>query len=208
MTNGEFRRFLQVGQPPGDPLRWSDAMSGLENFFAFDGQPPAQAEAYPAVAVSHAMARAFARSHFGRMPTSLQWEYAARSGGKPLVHVFAWMPQGRRPAPGDPWANLRGIAPPGIANLPIPLFPVQHPFSGDVTEQGVLSLAGNAREWCRDAAEGQSGSFLVRGGSFRTEPAQGDPMTPAQVVPDDGTLPNDLGFRIVLECPDRRARGR
>jgi serine/threonine-protein kinase len=172
------------------------------------------------VGVPHDLAEKYARWVGGALPTEAQWEYTARSGGKPLPYVW-----GKEPGEIKKNANIDSI---GILGN-IPTMPVGS-FPGDKTEQGVLDLTGNVREWCRDlwaryvdtgspevnpsgpaSSEGATGEHVIRGGSFltfadmfrTTRPRRQDKDAPtAGELAEDGSA-SDLGFRVVLERPAR-----
>jgi formylglycine-generating enzyme required for sulfatase activity len=109
---------------------------------------------------------------------------------------------------------------------------VDFPGNQDQTDQGIYHLAGNVREWCRDAwgvyspkdqvdpvrkpAEGRSyTAYVIRGGSYATETetarttwrsAEGTSGHKYKLHDDEKA--GDLGFRVVLEIltvpPDLR----
>lgn len=172
---------------------------------------------HPAAGVSHRIAVAYARWIGGDLPTEAQWEFAARSGGRPRLHVWADDPQG-----GETISMLAHVADWDAS------WSCEVGFRGnrDRTEQGLLHMAGNVREWCRDAwrtyrgesqvdpvAEPEGGDshprFAIRGGSYATptETARvtwrGDSPGHAYRLVEEGT-DEDLGFRVVLPvlaCP-------
>ena len=161
--------------------------------------------------------RQVARWIGGDLPTEAQWEFAARSRGKPRLHVW----------PDDEQRDNRisGLA---YVQVEDSSGPCEVGFRGnkDRTEQGLYHMAGNVREWCRDAwrtyrgdpqsdpvVEPEDGDphprFAIRGGSYET------PTETARVTWRDDSpghayrlkgdeTDEELGFRVVLEvlvCP-------
>ena len=204
VTNGEVEAFYNaLGLPPAkQPEDWRRAFEDLEHVIQ------QAAQKHPAVMLSHRDAATFALWAQGRLPTEAQWEYAARSCGKDHVHVAgidvnkAIKPQANINSEGDY---------PFFSTLPGGSFP------GDRTEQNVVDLTGNVREWCRDiwgpfAPEKArlhdpdphpsvaDPTFVIRGGSFHWFENLGK-TTQRQDHEAEDHKSSDLGFRLVLECP-------
>jgi serine/threonine-protein kinase len=165
-----------------------------------------EAQQIPVFQIPWKIAAYYAHAKGGKLPTEAQWEYTARSRG--LNKLYVW---GNDTPPGE-LASLNGLR--GIQQ-------VAH-YPSDVTEQGIFDMAGNVQEWCRDIykpyepgapaqkdpqdppsdAQSDSSLMVVRGGSFGT--GLGDNV---KTIAREGHLGNnvtrDLGFRIVIECPER-----
>jgi serine/threonine-protein kinase len=165
---------------------------------------------YPATGVSRRMAEEYARWIGGDLPTEAQWEFAARSGGKP--RRYGW---------GDDPESVVETA--NVSSPEAGPFPVDSDNNKDKTEQGIYNMAGNVREWCRDAwgiysskpevnparlpAEGQVDPYyVIRGGSYETptetaratwRSEQGTQHAP-YIMKADGHQ-KDLGFRVVVD---------
>jgi serine/threonine protein kinase/formylglycine-generating enzyme required for sulfatase activity len=165
---------------------------------------------HPAVGVTRKLAEVYAHHVGGDLPTEAQWEFAARSRGKHQLYVWGNNLQ---------FPNLVNIKKPvvvGIETLPVGL------STDDHTEQGVLDLAGNVREWCRDvwkvypqvepdrdpvqgsASEDENSFFVIRGGSYDTDRETARTTWRADVPGKAYRAKNDyyeldLGFRVVLE---------
>jgi formylglycine-generating enzyme required for sulfatase activity len=112
----------------------------------------------PVTDVDHAEAGRLAALVGGRLPTSVEWEWAAAG---PDRRTFPW---GERP-----WtprlARLRG---PGADH------DGPGPVAGHVdgaTPQGLLDLAGNVWEWTASPVMG--GGYVIRGGSYASKPLYG-----------------------------------
>jgi serine/threonine-protein kinase len=213
----EFERFCTARS-----LQRTDP--AVEKFFkAWQGiasrkrENAAKLRDHPATGVSRRMALEFARWIGGDLPTEAQWEFAARSGGKPWR--FVW---------GNDDQRLKAVA--RMANVANPGGPTQVDLeeNPDRTEQGIDHMAGNVREWTRDAwgiylsqdqadplrtpDEGEKDPYYaIRGGSYETETEtarttwrSGD-GSPGYEYKLKGDLEaEDLGFRVVLEilqCP-------
>jgi serine/threonine-protein kinase len=170
----------------------------------------------PATGVSRKMAREYARWLGLRadLPSEAQWEFAARSRGKPWLYVWGNDPE-----------RLKSVG--GTANVgwlqekPFPVGPSKK--NQDRTEQGIYDLAGNVREWCRDAwgtyssdpqkkdfvrepaKRAEPPAYVIRGGSYATltETARttwrGRASGNAVYAMKDDGHEEDLGFRVVLE---------
>jgi serine/threonine-protein kinase len=174
----------------------------------------------PATGVSHRMAEAYARWIGGDLPTEAQWEFAARSRGKP--QRYGW---GDDPSSVEETANVSN---PEGGPAQVDYDKTSDKKAKDVTKQGIYCLAGNVREWCRDVwgtyspkdavnpqgkpAGGQGDPYyVIRGGSYetpretaratwRSEPGiEGAPY----ILKADGHQ-KDLGFRVVLEVLERQ----
>ena len=152
---------------------------------------PAPAD-HPVVQVSWNDAAAFCAAVGGRLPTSREWERAAR-GGVPDA-PFPW---GRRPPfVGEPQANLwDGLFPhhpgpgdgfPGLA--PGAVFPSNG--------YGLFDMAGNVWEWI---AGGTPASRPLRGGSFlcAENSCQGYRIAWENRAPADSAW-NHTGFRCAF----------
>lgn len=213
VTNGELEAYFVANHVPlaERPKRWQTAWNRIEQA---GGDP----RLYPATGISHDLAETYAHSVGGRLPTEAQWEYAARSRGKPIPYVW-----GAAPKLDNKRANVDSVG-----QLPIP---VERGGSRrfDKTDQGIVDMTGNVREWCRDVWAPYSASptplqnptgppvpksgpveYVMRGGSFtiwadrvRTtrprRPAEDEGATTSELAEDQTA--EDLGFRVVLERP-------
>ena len=211
VTFGEFDRYCrETEQDRNDP----ELKDGF--YFAWDAQYKEMSEdelrKRPAVGVTRKLAEAYAHHVGGELPSEAQWEFAARSRGKKQLYVW-----GNDQLPNN--ANVHQAIVDGIKTRP-----VGH-SSDDRTEQGVLDLAGNVREWCRDVwkvypqvepgrdpvqvptTDASSSLFVIRGGSYNTPPETARTTWRAD-LPGAESLEYkakmnhydlDLGFRVVLE---------
>ena len=155
VTNRQYRACMAAGactQPNAAGARFND-------------------EDHPVVGVDWSQAQAFSRWAGGRLPTEAQWEYAARSAGRPWK--FPW---------GDEKATrARAVMDdggPGCGRNSS--WPVCSKPEGN-TAQGLCDMAGNAWEWTQDwyhesfsgaptdgsARESPAGAYrVIRGGSW------------------------------------------
>jgi formylglycine-generating enzyme required for sulfatase activity len=142
VTNVQYASFLKAsGYRPRHP----------ENFLKhwINGAPPAGMEEHPVVYVDLEDARAFARWAGKRLPTEVEWQFAAQG------------PQGWR----YPWGNQMN---PGVCNdgstdgtTPVRAFPEgKSPF-------GCLDMCGNTWEWTEsEHSDGRTRFCLIKGGSY------------------------------------------
>lgn len=121
---------------------------------------------HPAVQIHYALARAYCAFHGKRLPTSNEWEKAARGG--------LWLDAGRTiPNPlrrrSFPWGeaplngrvNLDGHEEDGYwGTAPIDAFP------DGASPYGLLGLAGNAAEWTQTPVQGSPGMLHLRGANW------------------------------------------
>lgn len=211
-TNGQVARFFQDHRAESMSLA-TDKKSWEDSFNELISKVVSRDEAmrYPATNVTRTLAEAVARSLGGNLPLEAQWECAARSGGLPRPQVWG----DERPT--SELANIDHLRDADSG----PSLPGS--FSKDTTIQGVKDMAGNVREWCRDAYRpyvqlkgteswsaplpGPDDPCVIRGGAFtsflqdvsttarRSEAGEGPPKPNFSAY--------DLGFRIALECaPD------
>jgi serine/threonine-protein kinase len=222
VTNGEIVQFLKDHSDDQSKLeRWNLGRTTLSQV-SNPKLPDEQVNQCPAVFMSRMMAQRYAGTVGGRLPTEAEWEYTARSLGKD--NLWAWKRVNGQNM--GPKAHLLG-------NNPFPV-PVTTFKGHDETEQQVLDMTGNVREWCLDAYEpyekviaetapnGEASRdprigdepgtkdakvhYVVRGGSCLM--AADDAMTfQRNGVAAEEENP-DLGFRVVLECPPDLVAGK
>jgi serine/threonine-protein kinase len=228
VTNDEIE-FYERGHPEADEdlQRWKEFCRFLNE----NSIDKAKIKLYPAVCIGYALARKYARSVKGLLPTEAEWEWAAKSCQE--TYWFAW------------GAKFGDVAqPPLRAKLEYPT-DIQPAFSpvkvksspDDQTEQQVYDLVGNVREICADVAKDYSGlrleknapehplvderpfvdltgvepgggkvKVIVRGGSYATSERKAMAFYRSRQGADD--MSSDVGFRVVIECPSRTEEAR
>jgi formylglycine-generating enzyme required for sulfatase activity len=141
---------------------------------------------HPVNCVSHAMASVFCKFRGARLPTEIEWEYAARGGDG---RTYPW---GDEPPKGKA-CYLRKQEGKGTCAVRAPS-PDRSPF-------GVMGLAGNVSEWTATAycASGdrrgcKEGAFVTRGGSYDMENPTFVRASYRDFV-DAGRTGYNLGFR-------------
>jgi formylglycine-generating enzyme required for sulfatase activity len=205
VTNGLIEPFMNtLGPNVGE--QWRKSYDTLKSPTK-RGPGPDLARRYPASWISWRIAADYARETGARLPTEAQWEYAARSQGQPIVHVW-----GNGSVPSEQPANINfGSGTRAVGS-----------YDQDMTAQGIRDMTGNVREWCRDVWKPiQSSSkpvldpsfpppsvaasddlvMVVRGGSYLTGFELG--RTTARDEPrKGGDVTDEIGFRTVIECPE------
>jgi serine/threonine-protein kinase len=190
VTNAMLKAYLDATrvQEADRPARWKRACEIIDK--KVDPGP------YPAIGVPYEVAESYAKWAGGRLPSGDQWEYAARSGGRPNRYVWGDEPPKKR------LANI------DTAYVSFEFGLIQpKSYQHDRTEQGIFDLAGNVKEWVRYETD-QGGPHSYRGGSFLsfceasevTTTGLADPDKKTETADDilqDGSA-RDLGFRIVV----------
>ncbi|MCX4242697.1 bifunctional serine/threonine-protein kinase/formylglycine-generating enzyme family protein [Paraliomyxa miuraensis] len=168
---------------------------------------------HPINCVTWAQATTYCGFRGGRLPTELEWEWAARGGDG---RAFPWGDE--PPAP----ERLNACGSECLAwfrrtkiGLDESMFPASDAhvetaavgtFPGGRGKGGIDDLAGNVAEWTADpfapypGAEGKApeGARVVRGASFHSaRPAEVDPAF-RRAVPE-GFHPHDVGFRCAAD---------
>ena len=216
VTHEEIEKYLEIHPEAAENLKeWADYYKKLCKATT----PVEKAKTYPAVCINYVMAKKFARDMGGRLPTEAEWEFAAKS--RTDDSLFPW--GSKLPAKGGrPKANL--LNPGGFAGLA-----AVRTFREDKTDQYVFDMAGNVRERCLDAYGPYSEiinannstrnplpdpcvrveprpdaptKYVVKGGSFLLGLKTAMVFQREKVPADDA--PDDIGFRIVIECPPAR----
>jgi formylglycine-generating enzyme required for sulfatase activity len=136
-----------VPYPDGEVI--TNAFSLFEPLEGCAGVMFALGEPRPVVCVDHASAQQFCAFEGGRLPTSTEWELAARhtsSGGLRAPRTFPWGEEEPGVAPCTR-ALYAGCAP-GAALSPVGSFP---------GNGGLFDLAGNVAEWTSDLYQARGG---------------------------------------------------
>jgi serine/threonine-protein kinase len=190
VTNGQVETYYQAAGKDPWP-KWLELYNRLRAEIG-----PERAREHPAGLLPRHEADALARSVGGMLPTEAQWEYAARSRGKPNRYVWGNDEPTRekanidyQPQAGQPTAEVRS-------------------FRLDRTEQGVFDLTGNLQEWCRDIWAPYSGDpprdgppkYVIRGNSYYGYVDQCGTTRREDRAETDQEA-ETLGFRVVIETP-------
>ena len=185
VTNRQYRICRQAGGCQSDPI--------IRKYYA----DPAYQD-HPVVYVNAFQASEFCRWLAGDLPTSEQWERAARG------------------LDGRPWPWLAGDLSADRANSYFPDSPPDgalkaRDFPSGATPEGVLNLVGNVWEWTRtqlvphdDGADYSSlvwdgvdreAALVMRGGSWGFEMTR---ITEVQIASSEENFSEFLGFRCIL----------
>jgi len=199
VTNGQFEDFLRKTNRAAP-----DAWEGV--FIALKKEQKEVARKHPAVNLTRPQAQEYAHFASGQLPTEAQWEFDARSEGEQRRYVWG---------DGDPSRDRARVDKQDDGSTA----PVGS-FKEDRTRQGASDFNGNVQEWCRDewepyrkrdrplldprgvAADRAKAEFVVRGASF-VDPTYDCALTRRLNRAGDDIAEN-VGFRIVIECPDAR----
>jgi serine/threonine-protein kinase len=223
VTNGEIVRHLAEMGAPAACREWVERFSRLKTYLHGDEE---QARKHPAGDIPWHIAKLYAGKRGGRLPTEAQWEFAARSQGENYRHVWAFQEkQAELQVPLMSRANINTFGDTKEGTAAVGRYPL------DVTVQGIFDLTGNVREWCRDvwrpspvnrqtvvghdpdrgpSPDGDARAEdkrVVRGGSFMTSLEFGETINRDEPHPPD-YVTDDIGFRIVIECPEIRRDAR
>ena len=222
VTNERYCRFTSATGRPTPSLAPGEQSRDALLFRWEHGRYPDGREAYPVVYVSFEDATAFAKWAGKKLPTQMQWEYAARSpdnrefpwgnaklsvsecntadrlAGRELLSADMWHEWYVRWVGLDP-AERNGGALTRVGSLP-----------RDVSPAGCFDLGGNVREWCirrsdNGYADGEAGGYVatnthvVCGGSWlrRCEMARAWRTSIAE-----SPRCYDVGFRCVVPAAD------
>lgn len=152
----------------------------------------------PVVGVEHRTAHDFCAFHGGRLPTSVEWEKAARGGL--MLAPGVPNPEPRRNFPwvlpvSGPTANLAGATDGYEGIAPVGRFPAgQSPY-------GILDLAGNVDEWTASRPDLEGAGYLrvVHGGAWRWEAELELHSVQYENKRVERYADDALGFRCVIE---------
>ena len=170
VTNADYARFVaETGHPT--PEHWGP-----------QGRCPRSLYDHPVVEVTWKDATAYATWAGKSLPTSEQWEKAAR-GSKGAIY-----PWGDRPTVAK--CNVRET---GLDSTT----PVSRYHSG-VSPYGVYDMVGNVWEWCSTQAE--FGRYVLKGSAFSSPFFRGTPS--ADNDADDFMQDDDTGFRCVADVSE------
>lgn len=206
VTNADYRAFCEAtGRAfPKDPP-WPDKPR------YFLDHPDC-----PVVNVSWQDAAAYARWAGKRLPTEVEWEFAARGGLEGKAYPWGDEPPDRSLAlyaareSGFPWRDLRV---PGGSPSPAPV------GSCPANGYGLTDMAGNVWEWVEDwffpyddpvrdlsvLEDGWGGSRVCRGGCYHSDAFDLRTSRRRRVLGGQGLM--SVGFRCVRDIPNAEDQG-
>ncbi len=204
VTTRQFERFVAASGHVTDPERsgsgyiwdgrWRLEAGADWRFPEGPAEPPAAPD-HPVVQVSARDAAAFCAFHGLRLPSDLEWEYAARGADG---RRFPW--GNRAPAAADRdlanFGTLRCCAPDAgdghLRRAPVGSYPRgRSPF-------GILDMAGNVWEWTASRRPDRPGRVILRGGGWGNNPYCLRTSYRHDNPPDIGL--NMVGFRCAADA--------
>jgi formylglycine-generating enzyme required for sulfatase activity len=216
VTNRQFSEFVantgyvsEAEKNGGSAVfRFDQSRSSAPDWWVFDmnstwrtprgkGFPEEEFNMHPVVHVSLNDARAYAKWIGGRIPTEIEWEYAAsaenshgvrtqrepRTEEGPSANIWT----GHFPSTNSAEDGFLETAPVGC-------------FKGSA--HGVHDMIGNVWEWTESAFEGDPKLYVLKGGSYLCSSnycARYRPAARQSLAPNQST--EHLGFRVVRDVP-------
>ncbi|MGI8309413.1 SUMF1/EgtB/PvdO family nonheme iron enzyme [Saccharopolyspora hattusasensis] len=169
VSNADYARFVSATEHT-PPQHWTN------------GQCPQELTNHPVVFVTWKDAAAYAKWAGKSLPTTQQWEKAAR-GTRGIAY-----PWGDQPTPAK--CNVREN---GVGSTTA----VDHYQSG-ISPYGVYDMCGNVWEWC--STESKPGRYELKGGAWTS---QFDRATPSSFNDASETMwDDDTGFRCAVSAED------
>jgi formylglycine-generating enzyme required for sulfatase activity len=185
VTNAEYGKFLEHVAEHGDrALRHADQPSDQDHTPLHWNDSKYNGPDQPVVGVDWFDAYAYARWVGKRLPTSAEWEQAARGSTKRL---YPW---------GDAWnRSLCACGENPLVAAPAPV----NAYPGDVSPLGVVGLGGNVSEWTSTASIAHAEHWIVRGGNWAEE-CQGYGLTYVKPLSAGrNARDHEIGFRCAQD---------
>ncbi len=183
VTNRDYYKFVVEKKYSRWPEGWPDEWKAGK-FKPGEGERPV-------TVISWTDAQAYAQWAEKRLPTEVEWEYAARGSDGRLY----------------PWGKEFK---PNLANINGQKATAVNAFSSDKSPFNVIGMAGNVSEWT-SSVDTNTGKVIVRGANyenpsefanFKGTVAEFARVTRKLRVPPDAMLPT-IGFRCVRDVPQQ-----
>ncbi len=178
VTNQDYESFVQAGQR-GAPKNW------------VAGKIPAGEDYFPVIYVSWYDADAYCRGRKKRLPTEIEWEYAAR-GKESFLYPY-----------GNEWKSEYSSA--SLSRDQVGRLSRVGSYPKGASPFNVLDMAGNVAEWTaseyepypNSLAESDPGYKVIRGGSYFNPPSEQTATERRWLKPQE--IRDYVGFRCAQD---------